>query len=368
VRYHVFIEGCRDATPAGMELLASALGQRYGMSPPAVVRRLKEGRFCARASLDLDSAQRLKAELETLGAHASLVGDGAPGSNAPRYESALAAAFAGDKLRDDVGMDLGALDGTARPGPDGGWQLASLDGSDDGGRGARPAVRPAATPSAGAATLPGWTSPPAGTGRVAVGEPPARAATPPPVPPTTKPGRGAPHDPPGGGARPVPAGSAKGPRDPFAPPDAGPQELPTLVDVPVREQSPAARPPVTTPPAIRRPVAITLQDPALRSTRARFAAGVAVAFLLGLAPAQLFAWSRADSAYADIEADLERDYRAADTPERWALLSEARADAVSVARSRQQRLIVSSYLLWLGAAAAVAFVWFRFIARAPASD
>jgi hypothetical protein len=175
--------------------------------------------------------------------------------------------------------------------------------------------------------------------------------------------------PPSGGARPVPAGHAKGARDPFAPPDSGAQELPTLVDVPAREPVPtAARPPVTTPPATRRPVAITLQDPALRSSRARFAAGLAVAFLLGLAPAQLFAWSRADSAYADIEADLQRDYRAADTPERWAQLSETRADAVSVARSRQQRLLVSSYLLWLGTAAAVAFVWFRFIARAPESD
>jgi hypothetical protein len=153
-------------------------------------------------------------------------------------------------------------------------------------------------------------------------------------------------------------------RDPFAPPDAGTQELPRLAELPAREQPPeGTRPPVTKPPAPRRPVAITLQDPALRSSRARFAAGVAVAFLLGLAPAQLFAWSRADSAYADIEADLQRDYSAADTPERWARLPEARADALALAGSRQQRLLVSSYLLWLGAAGAVAFVWFRFIAR-----
>jgi hypothetical protein len=356
VRYHVFIDGCRDASPAGVELLASALGQRYGMSPPAVVRRLKEGRFCARASLDVDSAQRLIGELEALGAHASMVGDGPPGANAPRYESALAAAFAGDRLRDDLGMDLGALDGSDRADTDGGWQLADIDGSDERGTGEQPAVKPAVRPVARTtptvtvpdspmATLTGWPSPPSGTGRGAVGEPPARAAAPPPVPPVVRP-------------RP-----ARG-RDPFAPPDAGTQELPKLAEVTTREPQAESRPPVTTPPAIRRPVAITLQDPALRSSRARFAAGVAVAFLLGLAPAQLFAWSRADSAYADIEADLQRDYSAADTPERWARLPEARADALALAGSRQQRLLVSSYLLWLGAAGAVAFVWFRFIARA----
>jgi hypothetical protein len=381
VRYHVFIEGSRDATPAGIEILASTLGRRYGMSPPAVVRQLKDGRFCARASLDLPAAQRLVVELESLGAHASLVGDGAPTPLGPRYESGLAAAF--DRQGVD-GVSLGALDPDERT--DSGWQLTSVDGADM--ESAPTIARP---PPAGSTTLPGWTAvaPPRG------GPPPVPVVTqrsapvtpgpaPAPAPVVTQ--RSAPVTPgPAPSGPPPPIFSAPSPalapmlaadaalsgRDPFQPPDAPSKELLELADMPTRVLAMTPRPPPsrTEPPqgvvagaTYRRPsLATSLGDGLADSPRARFAAGLALAFIVGLLPAFGFAWSRSDSAYDDIRAQLQADYAAADTPERWAALSAVREDAVALADARQRRLAISSLLIWLATAGAVAFVWFRVI-------
>lgn len=341
MRYHVFIEGCRDVTPEGLEHLASALGQRYGMSPPAVVRRLREGRFCARASLDLASAQRLTAELEAVGAHASVIADG-PSPTSPRYESGLAAAFAGDHVRDDVGVELGPLaQPVSEETTDIGWELADVDGAGEPAAASRSRAR---GPQAGSPPLA-----PAGAARpFAPGPPP-----PPPMPAT-----------------------ARG-RDPFAPPDAESSALPELAELPTRvEPAPLPPPPSgaagawTPPPRSVSTTDVQWQRPGLsaswretleRSPRARFAAGVAIAFLVGLVPAQIVAQSRATSAYDDIRARLRADYDAADTPQRWATLEVARADALDLARTRMHRLAISSCLIWLAVAGAAGFVWFRVI-------
>jgi hypothetical protein len=620
VRYHVFIEGCRDTSPAGAERLASALGQRYGMSPPAVMRRLQEGRFCARASLDLGSAQRLVGELEAIGAHASLVPDGPPPptpptspaidrqrapistgapvraagpANPPRYESGLAAAYAGDRLRDDLGFDLGALKERPPSETDVGWALANIDGTDDGAppapRGPRaksstaPRLADASRPGADAKPIVGASSPSgtAGPSHPAAGQMnaaagpilpaaggPSHAAGPPyptagpshpaarpshpaagqispaasPIDPTGLPstapssatapysgsaadrfrspdidraaelanlptrvvaapsaptmlpdrfggpdagpgladpttktvaapaattvtGRrplpgvappaemgkqparaAAPPDPserfqpdldgarelanlptrvvaapsaqtlsdafgsPGVGdsvpeldrrardsASPVKAASemkaapAK-PADPFRPPEVDEMLLeldPTRVAPPAASSGTAAAsgtgaPSGTAAPggpvgsvALLRAVPVAggaalepglfgrARDALAESPRGRFAAGVALAFLIGLGAAQLHSWARSGSAYDDIRGDLIAEYRAADTPERWQTLREVRADAEDLVRARQHRMAVSSCLLWLVAAGAVGFVWFRVIDWPP---
>jgi len=354
VRYHVFIEGSRDTTSAGVEILAGALGQRYGMSPPTVVRRLKEGRFCARASLDLAAAQRLVGELEALGAHASLVGDGAPMPLGPRYESGLSAAF-GDRPRDQV--SLGALDPLGDDGTDKGWQLTSVDGA-DGERAPTARSGPPPPPV------------PAAAKRAAGPTPPVTAPAPTHAPPPTI---FAPTSSPSSPTL-VTATAASMPpgADPFQPPGAGSDAPLELADQPTRVV--AAPPPPSAsrtdpPPAgvvagatFRRPsLSVSLGERLVDSARARFVAGLALAFFVGLLPALGFAWSRSDSVYDDIRAELQADYAAADTPERWATLAAVREDALSLARARQRRLAISSCLLWLAAAGAVAFVWFRVI-------
>ncbi len=370
MRYHVFIEGSRDTTPAGVEILATTLGQRYGMSPPAVMRQLKEGRFCARASLELPAAQRLVVELESLGAHASLVGDGAPTPLGPRYESGLAAAL--DPRHGDV--DLGALDPEERT--DTGWQLTSVDGAD--GDSAPTISRP---PPAGATTLPGWSAgtPPRGgppplpavsqrQAATSTGPVPAPVGPPPPIftapSPALAPMLAA-------DAPTMPGHDLEQPgHDPFQPPDAASNASLELDDKPTRVLAVTPRPaPSRSEPqgviagaTYRRPsLAASVGDNLADSPRARFAAGLALAFIVGLLPAVGFAWSRSDSAYDDIRAQLQADYAAADTPERWATLRGVRDDAIALAHARQRRLAISSGLIWLAAAGAVAFVWFRVI-------
>jgi hypothetical protein len=168
--------------------------------------------------------------------------------------------------------------------------------------------------------------------------------------------------------------------DPFLPPDAGSEFLPELAELPTRvfpTTSPAPSA-AADPPGLRRPLPVSrsvslarssiaerVRDGMADSPRARFAAGVAVAFFIGLVPAQIYAWSRAGSAYDDIRGDLLSEYRAAETPAAWAQLAGARHDAAELARSRQHRHAVSSCLLWLAAAGAAAFVWFRLIDWGP---
>jgi hypothetical protein len=419
-----------------VQRLATSLSQRYGMSAPALVRRLKEGRFCARASLDHAAAERLVGELDALGARSSMSAEGALAPAAPKgrapgapNESGLAAAYSGDRLRDDV-LDLGALaapSGTDET--DDAWELADIDGGQDG-----PALvrAQASVPPSGNQTMqmpmlrvtPGAGTPPPppdpgarggapqGTG---VRDPVARPR--PMVLPPRPPGRSASSDqplrddslplseqptvkyalddgprpehavqfPPRNGLPPseqvtVQARPPHGPpgaqaRDPFQPPDGDgdtqielarvPEAPPPVHSAPVDSQGVSRR---------RAPISVAgsssihgssmvgrLRAAVAGSARSRFVAGVVVAFMVGLMPAQLYSWASAETAYDDIRADLQADYDAADTPQRWAALSTARESAVTRALARQQRLAVSTCLLWLVVAGATAFVWFRFV-------
>ncbi len=347
MRYHVFIEGSRDPSPAGRQRLAAALGQKYGMSPATIGERLAQGRFCAWASLDIVTARRLATELDQLGAHYTLVEDqpsspvppqvrqtalGMPppaARPAPRPSSSgLAAAYQADEAT----LDLGALRGAPE---DDGWRLSRIDGSEGTGESR------AFTPEPVTIERPRPVSAP---------PPMPRAAADPFAPPTVA--------------------------DPFAPPDMAREEeaLLEVGDKPVAPGTVAA--PTSAPlPTIStyrgRPAAgsETLHKDAFvprmralmaESARARFAAGVAVAFLVGLIPAQLYAMWRSGSAYDQIRTDLRGEYARADT-DTWATLESAREDARSLVTSRQQRVAVGACLVWLVVGGGIAFVWFRLI-------
>lgn len=345
MRYHVFIEGSRDPSPAGKQRLATALGQKYGMSPAAIGERLAHGRFCAWASLDIATARRLANELDHLGAHYTLVEDQpgvpvpaqarqtslgvppAPARPAPPASSGLAFAHGAD----DATLDLGALRGAPQ---DEGWKLARLDGSE--GTGESRAFTPEPE------TI----------------ERPRPVSAPPPIPRS-------------------PADPFAPPADPFAPPDMAREEeaLLEVGDKPVAPgtvAAPASVPLQTVSTYRGAPAAgsATLHKdsflPRMRalmaeSARARFAAGVAVAFLIGLIPAQLYAAWRSRTAYDQIRSDLQAEYARADTPETWATLESARDDARALAASRQQRVAVGACLVWLVVSGGIAFVWFRLI-------
>lgn len=353
MRYHVFIEGSRDPSPAGRQRLAGALGQKYGMSPAAIADRLAHGRFCAWASLDLPTARRLASELDGLGALYALVEDSpaAPSPAPPRSTSLgpppparpvvpaaaygpLAAAQAAS-IGEEATLDLGALRGGASE--EDGWKLARIDGSE--GTGESAAYKPHLLEAAERARP---------------------VSAPPPRPP-------APADP---FAPPTVA-------DPFAPPDMAREEE-ALLEVGDRPVAPGT---VAAPAAAPLPTTSTYRGapeagsetlhrdafvPRMRalmaeSPRARFAAGVAVAFLVGLLPAQVFASWRNASAYDEIRQELEAEYARADTPETWTTLETAREDAAALVATRQQRVAVGACLVWLAVAAGIGLVWFRLV-------
>lgn len=353
MRFHVFIEGSRDRSPGSQERLAAALGHKYGMSPAAIAERLARGRFCAWASLDAATARRLATELDALGAAYTLVEEqpgvpaaaastgpqsplGLPPSPArasqPPPASPLSAAYRRDA--EEVDLDLGALRGASE---DEGWKLARIDGTEGTGESAmyKPQLLEAA-------------------------ERARPVSAPPPIP-------RAPVDP---FAPPTVA-------DPFAPPEMAPdaEAMLEVGDKPVAAGTMAAPtsaplPTISTyrggPSAGSETLHKDAFVPRMRalmaeSSRARFAAGVAVAFLIGLVPAQVFAMWRNGTAYDEIESDLEAEYARADTPDTWATLESARDDAHAQVAARQQRVAVSSCLVWLLVAGGVGFVWFRLI-------
>ena len=355
MRYHVFIEGSRDPSPAGRQRLADALGQRYGMSPAAIAQRLAHGRFCAWASLDVTTAQRLASELEALGATCALVQDAddapapppqarptslglppAPARSAPPTSGPLAAAYHPRSDSEEATLDLGALRGGGDA-QDEGWKLARIDGTE--GTGESAAYKPHLLEAAERARP---------------------VSAPPPI-------------------RPAPADPFAPPTvaDPFAPPDMARAEE-ALLEVGDRPVAPGT---VAAPASAPLPTISTYRGaptagsetlhrdafiPRMRtlmaeSVRARFAAGVAVAFLIGLIPAQVYAGWRSASAFDEIRDDLEAEYARADTPETWATLETAREDALALVATRQQRVAVGALMVWLVVAAGVAFVWFRLI-------
>ena len=406
MRYHVFIEGPRDATASGIELLASALARHYGASPAEVRERLKAGRFCARSALDLTPAQHLAKELEALGASTSVVPDLERG--APRYESGLAAAFAGSALRENVGLDLGVLgDPEVAELTDAGWTLANVDGSTDPSgtippidagtrRAARadgtapidPPPRPAPTRlgSAGPPPIPrspgNAAAPPAARGDGASAALPRAHVVTRGGPPSTEPPIGVAADDESTRVDPVQAAAPARPRfegakpdqpapDPFRPPDLD-RPLPRLATLPIRlftSDGPAAATGTAAAAAngsslLRPTLGARTRDALGDSSRGRLVAGLLLAFVVGFVPAQLYASSRAGAAHDDASAALVAEYSAADTPERWRALASTREEAAALLDARRDRVVVSACLLWAVVAGAVGFAWFR-VTREP---
>jgi hypothetical protein len=314
VRYHVFIEGSNDPSPGARERLASTLAQRYGLPPAVISQRLAEGRFCAWASIDLPTARRLGGELESFGARYTLTEENAgpvattvlapatarstvlssaapPPAAARASDSGLAAARPPGS---DVNLDLGAL----RSGGDGeSWKLSQLDGTDE--------ERTMESPHMVAAVA-------AAADRV------ARRSSAPPLPRSARPSR-----------------PSAPPIDPFAPPDAGRESSLELEDKPAYVGTVAAPPAPGTlaqaPSSLggtrsaaavagsstlnKGPFFERMRETMAGDLRARFLAGVVIAFLVGLIPAQLFALWRTDVARDGFPAPKKGESRSATTPE-----------------------------------------------------
>src|SRR5580704_7137566 len=315
--YHVFVEGAADSSPSGIDRLAAAIAEHYGLPVAELRVRLANGRFRVKGNCDRETAQSYVRDLTKLGARCavedaepaartsspSLRPRNATASLPPRtttppasaqpaggFQSGLSAAFSAEA----PAASLGALD------DDGGMlKLSSVDGADD------PPSEPVAA----------FAPPPAAAAAAAR----ARASTP------------------------APAAKPDAPVDMFAPPDAEaaafkvelasdeveraakkrasipPAEVPTAPP-PVAAVTPSrgSRPSLAPPESA--PAPRGLADP-----KTRFAAGVLVAIVVGFVPAHLLASARESSAYAEIDHTVDQTQREAETQDAYDALDAFRS-------------------------------------------
>ncbi|HEY1556315.1 MAG TPA: hypothetical protein VGF94_15875 [Kofleriaceae bacterium] len=350
--FHVFVEGAKDGSPAGLERLAKAMAGHYGLPPADMVARLASGRFRAKGNCDRATAEQYVRDLERLGARCTIE-PAVPGSagrastpsilpatmpapkpaatptKPPQFASGLAAAFSGEHAP----ADLGAFD---KLGGDS-LSLASVDGSDGG-----PAASAFVPPPIDAA--------------------PAPAATP---------NKSA--------AKPVkPERPKDEPLDLFVPPDAAGDELKVeLADDEVERAAKkrASVPPATEPvppapaPAARisspsLPPVTAVAAPVRRGNllgdeRVRFVAGVLLAIVLGFVPAHVVASVRETAAYAAVDGDVESAQQDAQTPDTYEMLDARRAELLGRKYDDRRTIAVTALLIWAACGAGIAFVWFR---------
>lgn len=89
--YHVFIERAQDPSPEATARVAQAIASKYGLPMDAIAKRMAVGRFRVKANIDLPTAKKFAAALESLGAVCSVV-DADTGTVQPGAAAAPAAA------------------------------------------------------------------------------------------------------------------------------------------------------------------------------------------------------------------------------------------------------------------------------------
>jgi hypothetical protein len=340
--YHVFVEGSAEGTPEGIERLAAAIAQHYGLPVAELRVRLAKGRFRVKGNCDRDTAESYARDLAKLGARCAIEDTDAapartsspslppraqnsslpPRTTAPaarpsgNFQSGLSAAFSGDA----PAASLGALADDA-----GMLKLASVDGADE----------PAPPPPAAV------FDPPPTVARTAT-KPKAAAA--PPQPPV----------------------------DMFAPPDAE-AEAAFKVELADDEVERSAKKRATTPPVnepapepparISRP-SIQAQE-ALVSPRGladpntRFALGVLIAIVVGFIPAHAIASLREHAAYGEIDQLVDKTQHEADTQDGYDALDAFRAHELARKYDARHNAELLAFLIWAAAGAGIAYVWFR---------
>ena len=252
--------------------------------------------------------------------------------NAP-FQSGLSAAYSQEI---PVAADLGSL---------GSLSLASLDGDDD------------SSPAPSGSFGPPSTGMPASIG----------PAPEPAVKFTARSGTT-----PAAGTSVNPQSAQSAPLDMFAPPDAeeAEQNVELAADERPKKQTTAPAGAPTSPvlaaptsPAMRRQahsqgtVASGVSSPEM--PRARVAAGVGLAIILGFIPAHLIASMREDKAFQKIDAQIVATQTAADTPEMYAALDSFREAQLARKESERRSIALTSMLIWGVVAAGLGYVWFR---------
>lgn len=360
--FHVFVEGAKDASPAGVERLAAAMSEHYGLPVEDMRVRFKSGRFRVKANCDRATADQYKTDLEQLGAKVTVEaataensrptppagfpaqrpqGVSLPPKTAPaepakpaQYASGLSAAFSGEA----PAASLGALEGIDA----GSLSLASVDGSDSAGAKVDAAFAPP-----DAAGLPASIGP-------AADKPEKKDAA----------KKAKPKD---------------EPVDLFMPPDAEDAEM--KVDVAADEVVHGARKRASTPPPVDAPPAAPAQrrsQPSMQAVnapmatsvasskshpladeRTRFVAGVVLAILIGFVPAHFIASMREKSAFGAVDETVTTTQAAVTSMDDYNKLDQMREDALNRKKESRKSIAIMAFAIWAAVGGAVAYGWFR---------
>ena len=360
--YHVFVEGSVDPSPDGLERLASAIADHYGLPVASLRTRIATGRFRVKGNCDRETADLYVRDLTRLGARCAIeeaspqnradtplpfpaVRPGTPPPVAPTpparpstplpvggYQSGLSAAFSGAM----PAASLGALEGGGES-----FSLGSVDGKDD-----------EAPPDPAAFGPPDADD--RGGQSASIGPAPAK-----------KPGK--------------PAKPKDQPLDMFAPPDAAddalnvdlaPDEIERsahrrastpVIEAPIAEPAPSASSPAMrrSQPSIQ-PPNVTHDGPrGLGDPKLRFALGIVIAIVLGFVPAHLIASMREHSAFEEIDRKVLAKQESIDTDDAYAALDKFRDEQLGRKHEDRRNIAITALLMWALAGGAIGYVWFR---------
>jgi hypothetical protein len=93
--------------------------------------------------------------------------------------------------------------------------------------------------------------------------------------------------------------------------------------------------------------------------RARYAAGVVLAIVLGFIPAHLVAAAREKSAYKSIDDKILVAQQQVDSPEAYAALDRLRDEQLGRKTSDRRNIMLMALAIWGAVGGGVAYVWFR---------
>jgi DNA-binding GntR family transcriptional regulator len=112
-------------------------------------------------------------------------------------------------------------------------------------------------------------------------------------------------------------------------------------------------------PKVTPRIRLATQAYVVRSTRARFAAGVLLAIVVGFVPAHIVASLREDQAYRPIDARVIATQAAVDSQPSYDALDAFRADQLDAKRGARTTIAFTALLVWAAVGGTIAYLWFR---------
>jgi hypothetical protein len=112
-------------------------------------------------------------------------------------------------------------------------------------------------------------------------------------------------------------------------------------------------------PQVAPRIRLATQAYVVRSPRARFAAGVLLAIVLGFVPAHIVASLREDQEYRLIDARVIATQTAVDSQASYDALDAFRTGQLGAKRGARNTIALTALLIWAATGSVIAYVWFR---------